>query len=117
MISKANGNLTVESANDIRRGGAPGLQQNLVAQVFNLAVGRAGSAAGAGVSRIIFKINDAIVPSFELESEQVQSIGRQLAESAGQDLLVQYIAKLQSDLGVKINGAALNLAVGGGDGY
>ena len=116
-VAKANGNLTVESANDIRRGGAPGLQQNLVAQVFNLAVGRAGSAAGAGVSRIIFKINDAIVPSFELESEQVQSIGRQLAESAGQDLLVQYIAKLQSDLGVKINGAALNLAVGGGDGY
>jgi hypothetical protein len=45
------------------------------------------------------------------------AIAAQLSQSLGNDLLLQYIAKLQTDLGVKINGAALNLAVGGGEPY
>jgi peptidyl-prolyl cis-trans isomerase D len=80
-------------------------------------VGRAGSAAGEGLTRILFKINDSVVPGFDSESEQAIAIATQLSQSLGNDLLLQYIAKLQADLGVKINGAALNLAVGGGDSY
>mgnify|MGYP006281128167 FL=1 len=116
-IAQDNGKLEIRNASDVRRGGAPNLPQNLVAQVFNLPVGRAGSAAGDGLTRIIFKINDAVVPAFDAESEQAKALAGQLAETAGQDLLIQFLGKVQSDLGVKINGAALNLAVGGGDAY
>ena len=116
-IAKDNGGLTVESAKDVRRGGAANLAPGVVAQIFNLPVGRAGSAAGEGLTRILFKINDSVVPGFDAESEQAIAIATQLSQSLGNDLLLQYIAKLQTDLGVKINGAALNLAVGGGDSY
>ena len=32
-----------------------------------------------------------------------------------EEVLTQYIVKLQNDLGVKINDAAVRLAIGGGD--
>jgi peptidyl-prolyl cis-trans isomerase D len=116
-VAKDNGGLKVESAKDVRRGGAPNLAPGVVAQIFSLPVGRAGSSAGEGLTRILFKINDAVVPGFDAESEQAVAIAAQLSQSLGNDLLLQYIAKLQADLGVKINGAALNLAVGGGNAY
>jgi peptidyl-prolyl cis-trans isomerase D len=116
-LANDNGGLKVENARDVRRGGAPNLAPSVVAQIFSLPVGRAGSAAGDGLTRILFKINDAVVPGFDAESEQAVAIAAQLSQSLGNDLLLQYIAKLQADLGVKINGAALNLAVGGGNAY
>ena len=116
-VAKDNGGLKVENAKDVRRGGAANLSPGVVAQIFNLPVGRAGSAAGEGLTRILFKINDAVVPGFEPESEQAVALAAQLAQNLGNDLLLQYLAKVQTDLGVKINGAALNLAVGGADAY
>lgn len=116
-IALDNGGLSVQSANDVRRGGTATLPPGVVAQIFNLPVGRAGSASGEGLTRILFKVNDSVVPVFDAESEQSIAIAAQLSQNLSNDLLVQYIAKVQSDLGVKINGAALNLAVGGGDAY
>ena len=116
-IAKDNGGLKVETAKDVRRSGAASLAPGVIAQIFNLPVGRAGSAAGENLTRILFKIDDAIIPAFDANSDQAKAIAAQLGQSLGNDLLLQYIGKLQSDLGVKINGAALNLAVGGGDNY
>ena len=116
-IAKDNGGLKVETAKDVRRSGAASLAPGVIAQIFNLPVGCAGSAAGENLTRILFKIDDAIIPAFDANSDQAKAIAAQLGQSLGNDLLLQYIGKLQSDLGVKINGAALNLAVGGGDNY
>ena len=116
-VAKDNGGLRVQSANDVRRAGGADLAPGVIAQIFSLPVGRAGSAAGEGLTRILFKINDAVVPGFDPEAEQAKAIAGQLAQNLGNDLLLQYIGRLQSDLGVKINGAALTLAVGGGDSY
>jgi peptidyl-prolyl cis-trans isomerase D len=116
-IARDIGGLLVQSANDVRRGGAANLPAGVVAQIFNLPVGRAGSAAGDGLTRILFKVNDSVVPVFDPQSEEAKAIAVQLAQNLGNDLLLQYLAKVQTDLGVKINGAALNLAVGGGDAY
>jgi peptidyl-prolyl cis-trans isomerase D len=116
-IARDSGGLSVQSANDVRRGGAANLPAGVVAQIFNLPVGRAGSAAGDGLTRILFKVNDSVVPVVDPQSEEAKAIAVQLAQNLGNDLLLQYLAKVQTDLGVKINGAALNLAVGGGDAY
>ena len=109
--------MRVQTAKGVSRSGGGDLAPGVVAQIFNLPVGRAGSAAGEGLTRILFKINDAVVPSFDPSSEQAKAIAGQLSQNLGNDVLLQYIGKLQTDLGVKINGSALTLAVGGSDPY
>ena len=116
-IAKEHGGMRVQTAKDVSRSGGGDLAPTVVAQIFNLPVGRAGSAAGEGLTRILFKINDAAVPAFDPTTEQAKAIAGQLSQNLGNDVLLQYIGKLQSDLGVKINGSALTLAVGGGDPY
>ncbi|MDB5641891.1 MAG: Peptidylprolyl isomerase [Hyphomicrobiales bacterium] len=114
--AKANG-AEVKTSTTVKRGGAEGLSPGLVAQVFNTQVGKAGSAAGDGLTRIVFKVNDSVTPPFEADSEEAKSIAGQLATTYSDDILTQYLAKVQSELGVKINAGALNLAMGGGDAY
>ena len=107
----------VKTSSTVKRGGAEGLSPGLVAQVFNTQVGKAGSAAGDGLTRVVFQVNDSVVPPFEADSDEAKSIAGQLATTYSDDILTQYLAKVQSDLGVKINAGALNLAMGGGDAY
>jgi peptidyl-prolyl cis-trans isomerase D len=115
--AKASGGLEVKTSTSVKRGGAEGLSQGLVAQVFNTAVGKAGSASGEGLTRVVFKVNDSVVPPFEPDSEEAKAIATQLATTYSDDILTQYLAKVQADLGVKINAGALNMAMGGGDAY
>ena len=68
-------------------------------------------------ARIVFHVNDSVVPPFEADSDEARSIADQLATTYSDDILTQYLAKVQSDLGVKINAGALRLATGGGDAY
>jgi len=107
----------VKTSSTVKRGGAEGLSPGLVAQVFNTQVGKAGSAAGDGLTRVVFQVNDSVVPPFEADSDEARSIADQLATTYSDDILTQYLAKVQSDLGVKINAGALNLAMGGGNAY
>jgi peptidyl-prolyl cis-trans isomerase D len=117
-VAAANGNLEVKQSAAVKRGGAEGLSAGLVAQIFNTSVGKAGSAAGDGATRVVFKVNDSIVPPTDPDSDEYKAVSTQLSTAYSDDILNQYLAKLQSDLGVSINQAALNLAVGGGgDGY
>lgn len=116
-VAQANGELPVQSSASVKRAGAEGLSQGLVAQVFNVQVGKSGSAAGDGLTRIVFKVNDSVTPPYDPESEQAKAIASRLAQAYGEDILQQYLAKVQTDLGVRINAAALNLAVGGGEAY
>lgn len=116
-IAEAEGKLEVKQAAAVKRGGAEGLSPGLVAQIFNISVGHAGSAAGDGTTRVLFKINDSIVPPLDPDSDQTKTASGQLAAAYGDELLAQYLTKLQSDLGVSVNQGALNLAVGGGEAY
>ncbi len=116
-LAKANGGLEVKQASAVKRAGSEGLAPGLVAQVFNTPVGKAGSAAGDGLTRVLFKVNDSVVPPFDPDSEEAKSIETQLSRSYGEDILAQYLGKVQAELGVRINQGALNLAVGGGDAY
>lgn len=113
-VAAAEGKLEVKQAAAVKRGGAEGLSPGLVAQIFNAPVGKAGSAAGDGATRVVFRVNDSIVPPIDPDSDEFKAVSGRLATAYSDDILNQYLAKLQSDLGVSINQAALNLAVGGG---
>lgn len=116
-VAKENGGLEVKSSSSVKRGGAEGLSPGLVAQIFNVEVGKGGSASGDGLTRIVFKVNDSVVPPFDPDSEEAKAVSGQLTTAYSDDILTQYLAKAQADLGVKINAAAVNVAVGGGESY
>jgi peptidyl-prolyl cis-trans isomerase D len=85
-----------------------------VAQVFSTPVGGFASALGAGPQeRIVLKVTGAEVPPLLSTQTQAQRLDEQLGLALGDDVLSAYVNKLQAQLGVKINQAVLNQAIGG----
>jgi peptidyl-prolyl cis-trans isomerase D len=107
--------LEAKSASDVRRVGTTSLPQGVIIRVFNLPVGQAGSAAGDGQSRVVFKILDTVTPELDKDSDVMKSVQTQLKQSYTEDLLTEYLAKLQTDVGVTVNQAALRAATGAAD--
>ncbi|MBX9760417.1 MAG: SurA N-terminal domain-containing protein [Beijerinckiaceae bacterium] len=97
---------------EVRRLVASKLPASAVTRAFAAPVGSVGSVA-AGSDRIIFKVNDAVVPPFDVEEPAIVALQPQLRNALTEDILSQYIARVQEDLGVSINEAAVRLAVGG----
>jgi peptidyl-prolyl cis-trans isomerase D len=109
----AAGGLAVEHVNNAKRSGAADLPPGVVLQIFNVPVGAASSAAGTGLTRVVFKVLDGVVPPRDPESAESKTDAAQLQAEIGNDLLGEYLAKLQSDTGVTVNQAALSNAIGG----
>ncbi|HEY8333205.1 MAG TPA: peptidylprolyl isomerase, partial [Tardiphaga sp.] len=101
-------------ANGIRRGRATdGVPQDIVTAVFNTPAGTVGSAmAEAGDSRILFKVLSVSVPAGDAQNDKLIADIRQSMEG---DLMTEYLVELQGELGARINRAALDQIVGGGD--
>lgn len=98
---------------EVRRLVASKLPPGAVARVFAVKVGAVGSVAAAN-ERIVFKVNDAVVPPFDPEEQNIKALEPQLRNTLTEDILAQYIARVQDEMGVSINEAAVRLAVGGG---
>ncbi len=112
-IAKAEGGLELRHDGNVRRSDPGSLPAGAAARVFSVVTGRAGSAEAANQSRIVFKVLDAVTPVMDADSETNKSVEAQLRTSIGEDILVQYLAKLQLDQGVVINDAAARAATGG----
>jgi peptidyl-prolyl cis-trans isomerase D len=114
-VAKAQGDLEVKHNSGVKRGGAEGLTPAAVARIFSVPVGEAASAAGEGQTRILFKVLDSSVPPLDTENDVTKGIETQLKTALSEEVLTQYITKLQTDIGVTVNQAAFRQAVGGGD--
>ncbi len=106
--------LTAQVAADVKRTGSQTLPPGVVARVFAVAVGASGSVSD-GAGRIVFKVLDANVPPYDADEDGIKALAPRLREAMTEDILAQYIARVQDDLGVTINEAAVRTAVGGGD--
>ena len=104
--------LELRAANGIRRGRtADGVPQDIVTAVFATPEGTVGSAnAEAGDSRILFKVLSVSVPTGGTQNDKLIADIRQSMEG---DLMTEYLVELQSELGARINRAALDQIVGG----
>ncbi|MCK0197646.1 SurA N-terminal domain-containing protein [Ancylobacter sp. 6x-1] len=106
--------LQVKVAAGLRRGRANdgGIPQGALNAVFETAQGQVGSApTDVGDGRILFEVTKAVIPASMGEDEQVLATIRQRMQ---EDLMTAYLVQLQSDLGAKVNRAALDAIVGGG---
>ncbi|MDB5533836.1 MAG: Peptidylprolyl isomerase [Hyphomicrobiales bacterium] len=107
--------LTVELVNDVKRTGSEKVSSAVVARVFSVATGAIASVAD-GLDRVIFKVLDSVTPPLDADDDGLKSIEGRLKASMAEDVLNQYVTRVQNDLGVSINEPAVRMAVGGGDG-
>jgi len=105
--------LTVETKSGLRRQGGVQLPPRVITEVFRTAKDSIGSADGqAATDRVIFRVADIKVPAFDANSADVKRLVDQLKDAYNDDLLSQYVARLESDIGTNVNQNALAQAVG-----
>ncbi len=109
--------LRVETAAGLKRGKPPEqISANLLEEVFRSAKGAPAASEGKDATeRVVFRVTDVSVPSLDPASADAKRIGDDLKRALSDDIMGQYIARLQNDLGVTINQAALRQAIGGGE--
>ena len=111
-IAAAEGKLEVKHAAGIRRGTSTPLALNVVNQIFNVTVHRAGSVESEDGGRILFQVIDSTIPPFDAKAPEITNIEGDVKSGLSEDILTQYLAKLESDIGVKLNAKAFAAATG-----
>jgi peptidyl-prolyl cis-trans isomerase D len=105
--------LKVETKWGIKRQGTEILPARVIAQIFRTAKDAVGSSEGrTATERVIFRVTDIKVPTFDAGSATAKSIIDQLKGAYNEELLSQYVGRLENDLGTTINQAAIAQAVG-----
>ncbi len=110
--------LKVETLTGLKRGEASGpLSAAGVDAVFRTAKDAVGKTEGAQPpDEVVFRVTDIVVPSLDMASEDAKRALETLNRGLSEDILAEYIAWLESDIGVTINQSALNQVVSGGAG-
>lgn len=98
----------------ITRSASSSLGQAGSTQAFAVPVGRSVSAATPEGGRLVIKVKDATAEAYDPTGPIGQNLRRQLSEQLGEDIVTQYIQKLQVEIGVTTNQRALQTAIGGG---
>jgi peptidyl-prolyl cis-trans isomerase D len=109
-LAPALGTLEIKHANDITRAGGS-LPENVVPQIFNVGLHGAGSALEPTGGRIVFEIVAVNVPPLDGKAPDFVALMNEVKTGLTEDLVAQYIGKLQSELGTKFNAQAFSAAV------
>jgi len=116
-VAAAN-HLKVETLTGRKRGEAAGpLSAAGVAAVFHTAKDAAGKTEAAQpAEQVVFRVSDIVVPALDMTSDEAKRALETLNRSLSEHILAEYIARLESEIGVTINQSALNQVVSGGAG-
>lgn len=108
--------LKVATATDLQRGKQGGfVPAKVVDFVFRTPKGAAGTAEGEKpTERYVFRVTDVVDPTLDASSAQGKAINDTLQNSYVDDIVSEFIGRLENDFGLKINPAAMNQAIGGG---
>ncbi|HEY6258288.1 MAG TPA: SurA N-terminal domain-containing protein [Xanthobacteraceae bacterium] len=74
----------------------------------------ASAAAEQPGEQIVFHLTDIVVPKTDMNSDEVKTMAQALTRSLSQDLFSQYVAKVESEIGVTINRNAVSQVTSGG---
>jgi peptidyl-prolyl cis-trans isomerase D len=97
----------------LKRQGTDILPARVIGQIFRTAKDAVGSSEGQGATeRVIFRVTDIKVPTFDANSTGAKAIADQLKGAYNEELLSQYLTQLENDLGTTINQAGVAQAVG-----
>ncbi|MGH6790172.1 MAG: SurA N-terminal domain-containing protein [Pseudolabrys sp.] len=115
LASLAPDGLTVGKAKDLQRGHpVEQVPAKALDTIFRTAKGTPATAEGdKQTERLVFVITDITDPKLDAASPAAKSISDTLLRSFNDDMLGEYVTRLESDLGVNINQQALSQIVGG----
>ncbi|TAK50057.1 MAG: peptidylprolyl isomerase [Xanthobacteraceae bacterium] len=108
--------LKVETASGLKRGGsAPqNIPESVVDAAFKAAKDAAADVQGAkATERFVLRVTDIVVPPVDLESREAKTATENLKRALTDEVLGEYVAQVQSDIGTSINQTAFIQATGG----
>lgn len=119
----ANGNLAdeaasigskVETAAGLKREvSLPGVPAGVVTAAFRTAKDGFGQTeVNNGAEWIVFRVTDITVPPLDLTSEDTKKLKETLQRSLSEELLAEYVNRLEKDIGTSVNEAAFAQATG-----
>jgi peptidyl-prolyl cis-trans isomerase D len=107
--------LPVKTSFGIKRGrNTATVSQQLADAVFLTPKDGAGSAEGGVDERVVFRVTDITVPAFNALSNDGKQIDQTMRRSLSEDIIAQYVQRIQADLGTTINQNALRQVSSGG---
>jgi peptidyl-prolyl cis-trans isomerase D len=72
-----------------------------------------GQAPGAGANEwIVFRVTDVSVPPVDLASDDMKKLKETLQRGLTDELVAQYVTKLETDIGTSINQAVFAQVTG-----
>ena len=111
-IATADG-LKLEMKSGLKRQGGDALPPRVLSEVFRTAKDAVGSAEGkTATERFIFRVTDIKTPTFDPNSATAKALSDQLKAAYVDELLSQFVTRLEADLGTSINQAGLAQATG-----
>jgi peptidyl-prolyl cis-trans isomerase D len=107
--------LKVEWKISIKRDAPPpGFSPAALAEIFRMPKDAVAAVEGsAPTERVVFRVTDIKVPPLEVLSDDAKKLDDALKARATEDLIAQYVTKLQNQMGVSINQSALSQVTGG----
>lgn len=112
-VAASHGKLQVIKATNVGRSGAPNLPPTLPSAIFQVNVGKAGSASDGRSARAIFKVEAAHVPPPDPKDEEFAKVMGQVKTGFQDDVIAEYLARVENEIGVKMNATALQSALSG----
>jgi peptidyl-prolyl cis-trans isomerase D len=89
------------------------LSPGVIQAVFRGVKDAVGQAPGAGLSDwIVYRITDIAAPTIDMASDDAKKLQESLQRGVTDELVAQYITKLEQQVGTKINQEAFALATG-----
>jgi peptidyl-prolyl cis-trans isomerase D len=112
-VAAAN-DVKVETAKDVKRVGATGVISERVADaVFHTPKDAFAAAEGDDPDQwIVFRVTDITTPTFDSKSTDGERIAQKVQRDLSDDLIGQYMSKLEDDLGTSVNTAVMAQATG-----
>jgi peptidyl-prolyl cis-trans isomerase D len=106
--------LKVETATAFRRDASlPEVPATVISAAFRTAKDGSGQTAGAGPGEwVVFRVTDIIVPPLDLASDDIKKLKQALERSLTDELLAEYVTKLESNIGTTINEGAFAQVTG-----
>jgi peptidyl-prolyl cis-trans isomerase D len=106
--------VKVETATGFKRDDAPaGVPSSAVAAAFRTAKDGVGQvSAGVGGAVVVFRVTDIVDPTVDVASDAVKKLRESLDRALTDELVAQYVTKLQTDIGTTINQAAFAQVTG-----
>jgi peptidyl-prolyl cis-trans isomerase D len=106
--------LSVETASGFKRDASlPGLNAGVVAAAFRTSKDAAGQTPDAAANGwFVFRVTDVTAPAVDLASDDMKRLKENVQRTEVDELLAQYITKVESQIGTSINEAAFAQATG-----